>query len=100
VTKRAWTGEQYWVAGLIVAALLTFLGAVGLPLGPIRVVVGTFSSFFAAGYALIVIVRPRQLAPLARGVLGVPLSFAIAIFWGVTLNLSPFGVYANGLAIA
>lgn len=60
--KRAWTGEQWWVAWLIVAALLTLLGAVGLPLGALRIVFGAFASFFAAGYALILIVRPRQLA--------------------------------------
>lgn len=100
MNKQAWTGEQYWVTALIAAALIAFLGAVGLPLGPLRVVAGTFSSFFAAGYALIVIVRPRQLAPLARGVLSVPLSFAITICWGAALDLSPFGVYTNGLAIA
>lgn len=100
VSKRAWTAEQYWVAALIVAALVTLLGALGLPLGPLRIVAGTFGSFFAAGYALILIVRPRQLAPLARGVLAVPLSFAVTIFWGAALNLSPFGVYTHGLAIA
>jgi len=99
VNKRAWTGEHYWVAALLVSALVALLGAVGLPLGPLRIVAGTFSSFFAAGYALILVVRPRQLAPLARGVLSLPLSFAITIFWGVVLNLSPFGVFTNGLAI-
>lgn len=93
-----WTGEQRWVAILATAALLVLIGLLGLPLGPLRIVAGIIVTFFAPGYGLLLIIQPRQLAAIGRGILSVPLSLALAIIWGVILNVSPFGVYPNGLA--
>ncbi len=92
-----WTGEQRWVAILVTAALLVLIGVLGVPLGPLRIAAGILVMFCAPGYALLLIVQPRQLVAIARFVLSVPLSMALAIAWGVVLNLSPFGVYPEGL---
>lgn len=93
-----WTGEQRWVAILAAAALLVLIGVLGVPLGPLRIAAGVLVTFCAPGYALLLIIQPRQLAAIARFVLSIPLSMALAIIWGVILNLSPFGVYPEGLA--
>lgn len=93
-----WTGEQRWVATLVIAALLVLLGLLGVPLGPVRVAAGILVTFFAPGYALIMIIQPRQIAALARVVVSVPLSLALAIAWGIILDRSPFGVYPERLA--
>lgn len=93
-----WTGEQRWVATLVVAVLLVLVATAGLPLGPVRWVAGILTTFFAPGYALILVVQPRQLAAIGRIVLSVPLSLAVAIGWGVLLSRSPFGVHPDNLA--
>jgi hypothetical protein len=93
-----WTGEQRWVAALALAATLVLIGLLGLPLGPLRVVAGILTVFFAPGYALLLIIQPRQLATLGRVVFSAPLSLALAIACGIVLNRTPFGVYPEGLA--
>jgi uncharacterized membrane protein len=93
-----WTGEQRWVATLVVAVLLVLVATAGLPLGPVRWVAGLLTTFFAPGYALILVVQPRQLAAIGRIVLSVPLSLAVAIGWGVVLSRSPFGIHPYNLA--
>jgi len=93
-----WTGEQRWVAILVAAALLVLIGVLGVPLGPLRIAAGILVTFCAPGYILLPIMQPRRLAAIARFILSVPLSMALAIAWGVVLNLSPFGVYPEGLA--
>jgi len=93
-----WTGEQRWVAILVAAALLVLIGVLGVPLGPLRIVAGILVTFCAPGYALLLLIQPHQLAAISRFILSVPLSLALAIIWGVILNLSPFGVYPAGLA--
>lgn len=98
-----WTGEQRWVTALVIAAILALLGILGVPLGPVRIAAGILTILFAPGYALIMIIQPRQIATLARAIFSIPLSLALAIAWGIILNRSPFGVYpvslAAGLAI-
>jgi hypothetical protein len=93
-----WTGEQRWVAALAIAVLLVLVATIGLPLGPVRVVAGVLTTFFAPGYALTLIIRPRQLAAISRVVLSVPLSLAVAIGWGIVLGRLPSGVHPNNLA--
>lgn len=100
MSAGGWTGERRWIAVLVVAVLLVLVATIGVPLGPVRVVAGILATFFAPGYALILAIRPRQLAAIGRIMLSVPLSLAVAIGCGVALNLSPFGVYPGTLASA
>jgi uncharacterized membrane protein len=93
-----WTNEQRWVAVFVLAVLLVLVATVGLPLGPVRVVAGVLTTFFAPGYALILIIHPRQLAAISRVVLSVPLSLAVAIGWGIVLSRLPSGIHPNNLA--
>src|SRR5579883_2966684 len=87
--------------GLTFVSLVIVLAAqAGAPLGPARIVAGTFLVFFAAGYAAILAARPRHLDGMSRVILSIPFSLVVAILVGVFLDMTPIGLHTTSLAVS
>jgi len=88
------TRRQLAVDGVLLAAATA--GASTALLGwsdnPVRIAGGLVLSIFTPGYALLRALFPRALKATEQYALSVPLSFALAILVGTTLDLTPVGL--------
>jgi uncharacterized membrane protein len=84
----------------LVAASVLLLGAAGLPVGPLRAAAGLFLVAFAPGAAFLAMLRPDPLSTVARTVLAIPVSLALATLAGIALDHTSWGVQPMSLAIA
>lgn len=87
--------------GLTILSIVIVLAAqAGTPLGPARILAGTFLVFFASGYAGILAARPRHLDGMSRLILSIPFSLVVAIIVGVVLDMTPIGLHTASLAVS
>jgi uncharacterized membrane protein len=91
---------RWLVALAVVAIAIVALDVAGLPLGPLRVVAGSFLALVAPGAALLAAVGAPFLAGVARVVLAVPVSLGILALIGVVLDRTSAGVTPASTAVA